>query len=332
VKVAAFGRTQWLRDAILASQRRGHEIVLIGTCPASPEYTIKEADFERLAYAIGCPFFCDTSINRPEYIATAQESGADIAISVNWATLVGREMIEQFRFGVVNAHAGDLPRFRGNAPANWAILLGEKRAVLTLHQMDAELDSGPILLQREFALDDRTYISDVYDFLARSIPEMFAALLDGLAAGTVVPHPQHADPAASLRCLARLPHDGELDWSLPALKLARLVRASAEPFAGAYSFRDTEKVIVWRAHAEEPKHPYVGTPGQVAHVRRDTGEVAVLTKEGFLVLETVETASAGRVPAAEAFKSARIRFGLNVTQEIACLKARIAELERQFPR
>jgi methionyl-tRNA formyltransferase len=329
MKFAALGRTQWLYDSIRACAAAGHECVLIGTCAAAPEYTVTEKDFERLAAELGCPFFCDSAINRPDYVRLARESGAEVAISVNWLTMIGEEMIRVFRHGIVNAHIGDLPRYRGNAVANWAILAGEREVVLTLHQMTTELDAGPILLQRAFPLSSATYIADVYRFFAENAPPMFVELLDGLAAGTIRPRPQPTDPALSLRCLPRLPRDGEIDWRQPAEFLARLVRASAEPFAGAYSFVGLEKVTVWRAHAEKLPHPHLGVPGQVVEIRRSTGEVAVLTGDGLLVLEEIETASSGRGRAAEIIRSSRVRLGMDVAAEIDQLRRRIEALEAQ---
>ena len=198
MKFAAFGRTKMLFDAILACLAGGHEAVLIGTCPAMPEYTVTERDFEQLARKIGCPFFCDTNINSAEYLKMAQASGAEAAISVNWLTIIGSALMGEFKHGIINAHAGDLPRFKGNACPNWAILAGEPQVVLTLHQMAVELDSGPILLQRAFPLGPDTYIGEVYRFLETAVPEMFRQVLDGLEARTIEPRPQPQDPALSL--------------------------------------------------------------------------------------------------------------------------------------
>lgn len=327
MKFAALGRTQWLYDSIQTALTRGHEVVLIGTCPAAPEYSVNERDFARLADELGCAYFCERNINRPEYVYMARESKAEVAISVNWVTLVGQEMLRQFKYGVINAHAGDLPRFRGNACPNWAILTGEHKVVLTLHQMTAEPDAGPILLQREFPLSESSYINEVYRFMGENIPVMFAEVLDGLPAGSVVPREQPSDPKLSLRCFPRLPRDGEIDWTRPAVELARLVRASAEPFAGAYSFIGTDKVIIWRAHFEPIPYAYLGMPGQVSQLRRSTGEVAVITGDGLLVLEEIEPASGGRRQAADIVKSTRVRLGMDTSTEVACVNERITKLE-----
>jgi methionyl-tRNA formyltransferase len=82
-------------------------------------------------------------------------------------------MLNQFKYGIINAHAGDLPRFRGNACPNWALLVNENKIVLTLHKMTVDLDAGPILLQRQYPLNTNTYIKDIYEFLSENVPTMF---------------------------------------------------------------------------------------------------------------------------------------------------------------
>jgi len=330
MRVAALGRTHWLYDSIQACVKARHQIVLIGTSPAEREYSKSHEDFKGLAEELGCPFFCDKLINSPEYIQMVRQSGAEIAVSVNWQTMIGQEILDQFKYGVINAHAGDLPRFKGNACPNWAILSGDEKVVLTLHFMDATLDGGPILIQREFPLRSDTYIGEVYQFMSKNIPSMFVEALEGLASRTIVPRAQSRDPSFWLRCFPRLAQDGEIDWNRSAIDLYRLVRASSEPFLGAYSFVDTKKIIIWRAHPEKLAYPYLGVPGQVLEIRRDMGSVTVLTGEDVLVLEEIGAASGGRYPASDLIKSTRIRLGFNFAKALKNLDDRIAQLDKKL--
>jgi len=327
VKFAAMGRTRTLYDSMRAAVAKGHELVLVGTAPAAPEYDVAPEDFARLAGEAGVPYFCASSINRPEFLELAAQSGAGVAISVNWPTLVGPEMLARFEHGVVNAHAGDLPRFRGNATPNWAILAGEEAVVLTLHRMVEQLDAGPILAQRAFPLTRSTYVGDVYRFLARAVPELFVEVLDGLEQGTLAERPQPEAPELSLRCFPRQPGDGLLDWQQPAEALSRLVRASAEPFAGAYSYLGTDPVVVWRARPEPLGCPWLGVPGQVVDVRAAAGEVAVLAGDGVLVLEEIEIGGGGRRRPSACLRSTRLRLGGDAFAQVAALTRRVRDLE-----
>jgi methionyl-tRNA formyltransferase len=111
------------------------------------------------------------------------------------------------------------------------------------------------------------------------------------------------------------------------MELARLVRASADPFPGAYSFLSTEKVVIWKAYPEELGYPYLGVPGQVVDIRRAAGEVAVLAGEGILVLEEIETAAGTRGPATVRLRSTRERFDMDITAEVTALLARVHKLK-----
>ena len=310
MKFAALGRTHWLRDAIRAAASRGHQPVLIGSAPASPEYLCDESDFRQLAGEFGCDYLTG-DINADAAIGMMRRSGADVAISVNWPTLIGATARGVFAHGVINAHAGDLPRYRGNACPNWAILNGESRVVVTLHVMADELDAGPILLQRPCAILEDTYIADVYAFMTAHIPVMFAEVLDGLASGSITPRPQSGAP---LRCYPRRPEDGEIDWRLPAGQLSRLVRASAEPFAGAFTVRDGARLKIWRAWATVPPSDVLGVPGQVTAVDKGSGTIDVLTGDGFLTVAEVQLEDGPRERAAGVIRSTRERLGRSRTE------------------
>jgi methionyl-tRNA formyltransferase len=296
---------------------RGHEIVLVATAPAAPEYTVTEDDFERLAGELGCPFTLGTDAG------LLRDIDADVGVSVNWLSLLPQDMLDGFPHGILNGHPGDLPRYRGNAAPNWAILAGDDRIVATVHRMDSGLDEGPVLLQRPLLLNDRTYLADVYRFLDETFPALFEEALEGLEQGTLTPRPQPTDPELALRGYPRLPRDGELDWALPAEQLARIVRASSEPFAGAYSWLGERRTTIWRAHAEPHRTSALGTPGQVAERRPGEGEVAVLTGDGLLVLEEIELDGV-RTLASKLLRSSRLRFGVDTAE----LFERLARLER----
>ncbi len=338
MRFAALGRTHLLYDAIEACVAAGHDCVAIATAAPAAEYLRGPDDFRRLADRLGCAFVDAGSRLDARARDAFERSQAEVAISVNWPVVLPGDVRALFPLGVLNAHAGDLPRYRGNACPNWAILQGESTVVVSVHAMVDEIDAGPVLLRRACPLDDHTYIGDVYAFLERAVPELFVEALALLVVGSADWQPQPRDPALALRCFSRRPEDGLIDWERPAVELARLVRASAEPLAGAFAFLDGSRITVWRAHAE-PAVGLLGVPGQVTEVR-PSGEAAVLTRDGLLVLEIVEAgipadvpgdAVGRRCPASELIRSSRVRFDGPATA-LRLLEARVAELEATLRR
>jgi len=330
MRVAAFGRTEVLYKSILALEDAGHEVVFVATCEAEPEYEADVEDFRSLAADLDASFLLTEDINDPDSVGALKRTDPDVGVSVNWKTLVRSIVRNAAGRGVINCHAGDLPRYRGNAAPNWAILQDEGEVVVTLHFMDEGLDSGPILAKRSLPLTPETHIGDVYEFSRDVAPELFVEAIDGLESGTVEPTPQPSDPGEALRCYPRIPADSRIEWARSASFLARLIRASSEPLPGAYTYLNRERLTVWRAHVDLPETGVLGTPGQVARRRPDVGEVAVLTGDGFLVLEEIQLGEGDRRAATEVIKSHRTRLGMNIPDELARLANEVAKLRARL--
>jgi UDP-4-amino-4-deoxy-L-arabinose formyltransferase/UDP-glucuronic acid dehydrogenase (UDP-4-keto-hexauronic acid decarboxylating) len=309
VKFAALGRTHWLLNSIEVCIKHGHDCVLIASSDPAPEYRVGVEEFADIASSLRCTFINTRDLTAETSQAMISEAGADVAISVNWVARIPAKVRALFAHGILNAHAGDVPRYRGNACPNWAILNGEGEAAVSLMQMDDGLDTGPVFKKIHVPIQDDTYISDLYAAIDQIVPTLFAETLDALQAGTARFESQPEDPEQALRCYPRRPEDGRINWQSESKKIARLVRASAEPFAGAYCFlEEQQQVIVWRAHAEAHPTPFCGIAGQVKEIRQKRGEVAVLAGDGLVVLEEVEVGNRGRVEPTRVVSSSRSRL------------------------
>lgn len=309
MRVAVIGRTRALLEAATRVAALGHEIPLVWTCRAEPFYGAREADFEALAGRLGATFVDDAAINSETSIARLAAAGCDVAISVNWLSVLGPAVLARFPLGVLNAHAGDLPRFRGNACPNWAILAGEPRIGLCIHEMVAEIDAGPVYLRDYLPLDEVTYIGDVYKWLEARIPAMLAQVVEELARGTAKAEPQGADPSAALRTYPRRPEDARIDWHSPAEAILRLVRASSRPFDGAYTtLEGKEKVTVWRAQRAQHPERFLAVPGQVCYRAGDDPVIAC--GDGVVQLTEVSVEGCGGSPEGKRRIAASLRHRL----------------------
>lgn len=329
MRVAIIGRSHILYDTIRPLVEAGHDIAGVITCRETPEYSRTSEDFRMLAEELGVPFLFTEKINSEPVLHRAAALKADIGVSINWRTIVGRPFREQFPRGIINVHVGDLPRYRGNAPIAWAILNGESKVVLTLHLMEDALDAGPILTQKPIPLTNETYIGDVWQEVEQATPSLLVKAVSGIADGSITPRPQSDDPNLALRGYPRGPEDGLLDWNQPAEYLARQVRACSEPYAGAFTYLGHGRLTVWRAHSEPAPMPCIGVPGQIAERRRSSGEVIVVTTDGLLVLETLELEQTGRKAAAEVIKTIRLRLGMDMAGEVRVLHQKLDRLLEQ---
>ena len=289
MRVAVLGRSKLMLGTARLLHDAGHEIGLVGTCRAEAFYRTDEHAFEAFAEDVGAPFFNDARINSAERVADLRRFGCEIAVSVNWLTVLSAAACAAFPRGVLNAHAGDLPRFRGNACPNWAILTGEPHVGLCIHQMEpGELDSGPVFLRDRFPLDAATYIGDVHAWLERRIPEMILETIEELERGTIEATPQPTDPSAAPRCHPRRPEDARILWRSDAETISRLVRASSRPLDGAYCFLEGERrVTVWRASVAEADTPFLAESGQVLGADTE-GCPLIACNDGTLRLEDIE--------------------------------------------
>lgn len=308
MKIAIIGRTRWLLDSAKALVAAGHQVVLVVTTEAAPEYDAGARDFEGLALDLGVPFLNGVDANGSELQQSLRVAGADLGISVNWPTLIRQETCDLLKHGILNAHAGDLPRFKGNACPNWAILTGQPVVGLCVHAMDpAVLDAGPIWARDWFDLTGDADITAVYRWLDEAIPRRFVEAVSRIASGEQLPETLNGVGVTPLRCHPRRPEDGLIDWREDAEAILRLVRASTHPFAGAFSFLEgREKVTIWRARRHIHRDEIVAVPGQIAG-RGMRGGAIVICGVGAIEIDEATLDGGKALPISNRFRLQFIR-------------------------
>lgn len=327
MRVALLGRTRILYDCIEKVLQNGDEIALIGTCAAAPEYDIRECDFERKAKEIGAVFFNDVRINSAEITELMNSVNADIAISVNWLTIIKQSAISCFKYGILNAHCGDLPRYRGNACPNWSILQGDDSYAVSIHYMvPGELDSGDILVKKYYPITETTTITDIYQNTDEEVPRLFCDALNLIRSGNVKGEPQSRNPKDSLRCYPRIPTDSFIDWKQSCNMILRNIRASTRPFQGAFCYYDDLKIYIHSAVSKPFPAPCYVYPGQVIAIDKESGQVEIAAKDGIIVVEKICLGN-DEYRAADILRSIRIRLNYCIQEEIYQLRQQIKELK-----
>jgi len=339
MRVVFLGRTQMLMRTIELFEKSEHTIVGIGTCKASKEYLVDEHDFRNKANELGVPFFCNSKINSYEIQEILESMQADIAISINWLTIIQDTTMRLFPYGILNGHPGDLPRYRGNACPNWAIINGEEKVGLAVHFMEAgSLDSGDIVLRKYINISMNTTIGEIYEKMEILFPDMFLQAVEKIEQiGKKVGIPQSKKREHILRCYPRVPSDSCIDWNRNCVEIDRLIRASGYPFQGAYTFLNGRaKIYIQKAAIVEYEFPSVVVCGQVVIRDCENDCVGIAAKDGVIMIYQLSDENHGQCKVTEKIRSMRDRMGIDVPdtiyelmKEIEMLKMRLGNNEQK---
>jgi methionyl-tRNA formyltransferase len=292
----------------------GHEIAAVFTQPDRPAGRGKLLHLppvKTLALSHGIPVHQPLKIKSNDEVRAIFESIAPAAcVVVAYGKILPQWMLEIPRLGCINVHASLLPKYRGAAPINWAIANGERATGVTIMQMDAGMDTGPMLAQRSTPVGGEETAPELSARLAKLGAELLSETLPHIEHGDIDRIPQDAREASYAPILKR--EDGLLDWKMGAAEIANRIRAF-QPWPGTYtSFRGV-RLIVWRGHQLE--RPDVSAePGTILNID-DNGIDAVCGNLTVLQILEVQLEGKRRVSAREFANGARLKPGDRINQE-----------------
>jgi methionyl-tRNA formyltransferase len=243
----------------LQAVARIHEIVTVVTQPDRPKGRGHEFAASAVKQAaLGLPVYQPERIKRPEAQAHLASLKPEIMVVVGYGQIIPQPVIDIAPRGIVNVHASLLPKYRGAAPIQWAIINGDARTGVTTMQINAGLDTGDILLARETQIGPEETALELGDRLAVMGAELLVETLDGLSRGVIRPRKQD-DAQASLAPILKK-EDGEIDWKQPAAAIHNRVRGLV-PWPGAYTRFRGQLLHIWRARLAPEGIP--PAPGRV---------------------------------------------------------------------
>jgi len=216
----------------------GFEILAVITQPDRPRNRgrqISSSPVKEVALVAELPVHQPEKIRAPEIQELLQSYSPDFIVIIAYGQIIPARLLPIPKHGWINLHASLLPKYRGAAPINWAIVNGETRTGLTTMRIDAGMDTGDILLQREFEIDAKETAPELSARLSEVGAPLMAETLRGLAAGKITPRPQDHSQATLAPMLKR--DDGRIDWTRTAQEIYNRMRGFV-PWPGAYtSFR-----------------------------------------------------------------------------------------------
>lgn len=265
------------------------------------------ADIEELASSRGFRLIETRSLAGSSMSGFWESTVVDLMIVVSWRYMIPRDVYELPRRGTFVLHDSLLPKYRGFAPTQWAMINGESTTGVSLFRIAEAVDAGPIVDQLEIPIAEGEVIGEVMERVTSGYIELInrnlRSLLDGRA-----PLREQDESAATYTC-KRLPEDNRVDWGAATEAVYNLIRAATTPYPGAFTTVAGEKLIVWSADRLGAAPGYVGrVPGRVIQVKPGEG-VVVLTGDGALLLREVQLAGKPRTCAADVLTRISLTLG-----------------------
>jgi methionyl-tRNA formyltransferase len=278
--------------AAVASLRRlvgdGQEVVAVYTQPDRPAgrgNTIRESPVKQWAAENGIAVLQPEKLRTPAAAEEFSSHAADVAVVVAYGRILPETFLTAFPMGAINVHFSLLPKYRGAAPVNWAIVYGEQSTGVTTMQMDTGLDTGRVLLQRDTAIGDVETAVVLMDRLAGLGADLLSETLDRYA--TLKPRMQIEADASYAPLMKK--EDGLISWMISARHISNRVRGF-QPYPTAFTYFRGKKLTIWRSAVFGAEHP-VAAPGEIIAA---SGETLLVFCGGDSVLKIEELQLEGK--------------------------------------
>lgn len=307
--------------ALSALESLAEQFQIVGIVRDAPNGRDGDDLVVRRAHELSVPVWLDSSLSAVQ--EAIGESRPDCTVVSSYNRILGAGILAHGKF--VNVHYAALPKYRGRANVNWAIINQEPATAITIHTMAPGVDAGNILFQQKIAIGADDTVADVYNTLneiqRKVLGDTVARYINGFAG-----FPQ--DESESTYGCTRVPADGEINWCESTDRIYALIRAISPPYPGAYSYIEARRITIARASPLQEGPRYAGRiPGRVVSRSTRDGHVDILTGDGILrVHEVIVGEDRETVPASAVITSTRQTLGLRVSD----LLVRIETLERRL--
>ena len=268
MKIIFIGTPDFSVGTLKALIEAGHEIVLAVTQPDKPKGRGGKMQFppvKETAMEYQIPVFQPKKVRDPDCIEELRKYPADIMVVIAFGQILPKEILQMTPYGCINVHASLLPKYRGAAPIQWAVINGEKVSGVTTMQMDEGLDTGDMLLKTEVVLDEKETGGSLHDKLGEAGAVLCVRTLKALEEGTLKPEAQGESPTEYARMLDK--SLGSIDWNVSAAEIERLIRG-LNPWPSAYTDWDGRVMKIWEAQVTAGQETGE-TPGTVIGVEKD---------------------------------------------------------------
>ena len=305
MKVIFMGTPDFAVQTLKRLISSGHEVTGVVTQPDKPKgrgKALSPTPVKEVALEAGIPVFQPRRVRDSEALETLRGIEADVIVVVAFGQLIPKEILEMKKYGCINVHGSLLPKYRGAAPVQWAVIDGEKESGVTTMQMDEGLDTGDMLLKAVIPLEEKETGGSLFEKLSDAGAELLLETLDALEAGTAVPKKQGESPTAYAQMLKK--DMGLIDWKKSAAEIERLVRG-LNPWPSAYTHLNGRTLKIWQADVltEDTRE----APGTVTAAVKDG--LYIQTGRGVLAVRELQLEGKKRMDAGAFLRGYQIEEG-----------------------
>ena len=272
MKIVFMGTPDFSVGALDALVEAGHEIIAVVTQPDKPKGRSGQMQFppvKECALRHGLTVLQPVKIKTPEWVDKLRELKADVFVVAAFGQILSKEILDMPKYGCINIHASLLPKYRGAAPINWAIINGEKETGVTIMQMNEGVDTGDMLSHVVVPIAPKETAESLFDKLAKAGAELIVETLPKLEAGEIIPVPQDESQSSHVKMMNK--SLGKIDWNQDAVVIERLVRG-LNSWPSAYTYYQGKNVKLWDCDVVEAAAKAV--PGTIIAVAKDSFDVA----------------------------------------------------------
>lgn len=284
MKLIFMGTPEFAVHTLEELNENGYDIKLVVTQPDKPSgrgKKLKKSDVKIKAEELGLEIFQPNKIKLDENIKKLKEYKPDFIVVVAYGQILNKEILSIPKYGCINVHASLLPKYRGAAPLNWAIINGEKTTGVTTMAMDVGLDTGDMLLKSKIDIDDNMNVGELHDKLSIQGARLLIETLKGIECDEIQREKQDNSLSNYAPMLDK--ENTKINWNDKAQNIHNLIRGLS-PWPSAYFMYEENKVKVYKSMYTNEKTGY--NPGFV--LKANNEGIFVTTLDGIVILKEIQ--------------------------------------------
>ncbi|HOL83862.1 methionyl-tRNA formyltransferase [Thermoclostridium caenicola] len=314
MKIIFMGTPDFAVPSLKALIESHYDVICVVTQKDKPKgrgYKVVPTPVKEYAMSQGIMVLQPERLSRePETIEKIRELNPDLIVTCAFGQILPDSLLAIPRYGTINVHGSLLPKYRGAAPIQWAVINGETKTGITTMLTDSGLDTGDMLLKAEIDIPDDMTAGELHDRMSLLGAETLIKTLKKLEEGTLVPVPQD-DSQATLA--PRITRDtGRIDWSASARNIHNLIRGTT-PWPGAFAFLDGQKVRIWRSAVGEDRSDTGEKPDPGTIIGLDKEAMTVQAGEGIVRVFEIQVESNKRMTPYQYSLGHELKIGMKLT-------------------